>query len=757
MSSQQSSTPGLSPHISPAAAWALSLGTTIGWGSLVVTSNTYLIQAGPAGSITGLIVGAAIMLILARNYHYMMNAFPDAGGAYSYAKEMFGYDYGFLTSWFLVLTYAAVLWANITSLPLFARYFIGSIFRFGHLYTIFGYEVYAGEILLIYAALAVTILLLALSRRLTYYVNVFFAVILTVCITACFIGMMTHHGSSGMSYDPAFLQDRSALSQIIQIACISPWAFIGFENLSHCSEELTFPRTRVFRIFTTAILTATALYIFVFLLSVSAYPPEYSSWLEYIRDHGNLSGIKGLPAFYAAQYYMGQTGVTILITALFGLIITSLIGNSVALSRLFYSLSKDSVLPGQFTFINSGHVPSRALLLVAAVTLPIPFLGRTAIGWIVDVTTIGATLVYALVSASALKLARIRNDRTETATGWAGLIIMVLFEAYLLLPGLFTSSSMEKETFFLFVLWGILGFIFFRNILRRDKAKRFGKSLIVWIGLLSMVLLISLIWMSQSMMSSTNTAMENIRSYYISEGDVSSERAEDEAFIETQIRELRAANGRTIFVATGMFAFSLMILLTNYTYMNRRQRESEEALGQARAIAYNDPLTGVKNKRAFTDREKEMDEHIKAWNEASSDQESAAQAEPVPPFAVLVADLNGLKHINDTYGHKAGDEYIRSASRLICESFQHSPVYRIGGDEFVVLLSGRDYENRDSILSDFNSTVESNIGTDKVVVAAGISDYVPERDKTVHAVFERADNLMYTRKQQLKSMGARSR
>lgn len=165
MSSQQSNAPGLSPHISPAAAWALSLGTTIGWGSLVVTSNTYLIQAGPAGSIIGLIIGAVIMLVMARNYHYMMNAFPDAGGAYSYAKEMFGYDYGFLTSWFLVLTYAAVLWANITSLPLFARYFIGDIFRTGRLYTIFGYEVYAGEIVLIYAALALTVLLLVMSRK----------------------------------------------------------------------------------------------------------------------------------------------------------------------------------------------------------------------------------------------------------------------------------------------------------------------------------------------------------------------------------------------------------------------------------------------------------------------------------------------------------------------------------------------------------------------------------------------------------------
>ena len=104
--------------------WSLSLGTAIGWGSLVVTSNTYLAQSGIAGSMAGLIAGAVIMLIIARNYHYMLNAFPDAGGAYAYAKEIFGYDYGFLISWFLVLTYAAILWANATSLPLFARYFI---------------------------------------------------------------------------------------------------------------------------------------------------------------------------------------------------------------------------------------------------------------------------------------------------------------------------------------------------------------------------------------------------------------------------------------------------------------------------------------------------------------------------------------------------------------------------------------------------------------------------------------------------------
>ena len=79
------------------------MGTSIGWGSLVVTSNTYLSQAGPAGSVLGLTLGALtlgalIMGIIGLNYAYLMRSYPDAGGVYAYAREVFGYDYGFLTA-----------------------------------------------------------------------------------------------------------------------------------------------------------------------------------------------------------------------------------------------------------------------------------------------------------------------------------------------------------------------------------------------------------------------------------------------------------------------------------------------------------------------------------------------------------------------------------------------------------------------------------------------------------------------------------
>nr|MCR4590635.1 APC family permease [Lachnospiraceae bacterium] len=63
---------GLERYISPLGIWAISIGTAIGWGSFIVTGNSDLSSAGPLGSTIGLIIGALIMFVIARNYHYMM-------------------------------------------------------------------------------------------------------------------------------------------------------------------------------------------------------------------------------------------------------------------------------------------------------------------------------------------------------------------------------------------------------------------------------------------------------------------------------------------------------------------------------------------------------------------------------------------------------------------------------------------------------------------------------------------------------------
>ena len=723
----------LSAVVSPAQVWAFSVGTSVGWGALVVPAGTYLAQAGPWGSALGLVLGMAVMLIISRSYAYLMNTYPEAGGAYAFCRELFGYDFGFLTAWFLILIYLAIFWANVTSLPFFDRYFPGSVFRFGRMYSLFGYDVYLGEALLSIAAMLAVSAVCLRSRRATTTVMLILVCVFTLGITVVFLGTVFRPGAA---LSPSFAPDSAPLRQIVRIAVISPWAFVGFESVSHAAEEFRFPHKKTFPILVISVAVTTLMYVFITLLSVTAYPPEYASRLDYIRDLDHLEGIRALPAFYAAQHYMGDFGVGTLMVSLLALVLTSFFGILRALSRLLFALGRDKVFPGKLCALNRHEIPGNAIMAVLAVSLVIPFLGRTAIGWIVDVATVCATLVYALVSMAALKLAGRRKNGLEQGTGIAGLVLMILYGLQLLLPDLVSASDMSRATYFLFIIWSILGFIVFRFILNRDETGRFGKSPVVWAVLLTLVLLISLIWMRQSMISSKRQMVEDIRDYYGQFMEISQLRDADEHFVEDEVRKLEAADTRSILMATGMFAFALLIMATNSSYLSRRTRESER-------IAFTDPMTGVKSKHAHMVREQELDTAI---TEGS-----------VRPFGIVICDVNGLKHVNDTYGHKAGDSYIRSACAIVCELFQHSPVFRIGGDEFVVILMGRDYENRQSILAELRERSKRNIGTENAVVSAGVSVYRSGEDEDVHTVFHRADERMYRDKQELKSLGARTR
>ena len=120
-----------------------------------------------------------------------------------------------------------------------------------------------------------------------------------------------------------------------------------------------------------------------------------------------------------------------------------------------------------------------------------------------------------------------------------------------------------------------------------------------------------------------------------------------------------------------------------------------------------------------------------------------------PPFAVVMLDLNDLKVINDTEGHQAGDQYIKDACMLICNIFKHSPVFRVGGDEFAVISQGGDYEKMEQLLKEVDKHNRKALKNNGVVVACGMSRF--DNDSCVAAVFERADHNMYENKNTLKS------
>ena len=577
-------------NFTPLGIWAFSIGTSIGWGSFIVTCSAYLQKAGILGTVFGLLVGMAVILVITWNLQYMIINSPDAGGIYTFEKRVSGKDSGFLAAWFILLTYLAILWANITSVPLFARFFLGDTFRIGFHYHIFGYEVWLGEALLSIAVLLLIGLLCAKSSGAINAVMIIAALIFSVGFTVCAVLAITKHNGA-FSYSPGFIEDSKAFPQIVNIAAISPWAFIGFENVSHFSEEYKFPVKKIRRILIFSVIITTALYILVSLLSVSAYPPEYKSWLEYISDMGNLSGIKAVPAFYAANYYLGRAGVTVLMLALFGVILTSLIGNMLAVSRLLYAAGREGEGPEKLKELNSRGIPQKAILAIVCVSVAIPFLGRTAIGWIVDVTTLGAIVIYGLTSHAVYKHAKANKSKTEVITGIIGMAIMACFLLLLLIPGILPFYEMETESYILFIVWAVFGLVYFHQLIRRDTEHAYKQRVFVWVILLVMILFASMMWVSRATEQAADTAITQIFEYHQTHPEHDTNEAaieEREAFLEKQADNVTKTNTLYTIVSLGLFIISMTIMLSNYRdnrILVERLSAAEDAAKSAQKIA----------------------------------------------------------------------------------------------------------------------------------------------------------------------------
>ena len=157
---------------------------------------------------------------------------------------------------------------------------------------------------------------------------------------------------------------------------------------------------------------------------------------------------------------------------------------------------------------------------------------------------------------------------------------------------------------------------------------------------------------------------------------------------------------------------------------------------------FTDALTSVKNKGSFNEYTRKLQ-----YNIANGEN---------PSFAIVILDCDNLKIINDQYGHDKGDIYIKSSSRLICNVFKNSPVFRIGGDEFAVVLQDEDYKNRKELTELFEKSAEE-IRTlaenewEKVSVSLGIAEYDPKTDFYVDDVIHRADKTMYENKRARKN------
>ena len=565
----------LKPYLSPLSVWALSFGCAVGWGAFVMPGTTFLPKAGVEGTVLGIAIGALVMLIIGINYHYLINKYPDAGGTLTYTTRTFGYDHGFLSAWFLALVYLAIIWANASALGLICKNLLGNTFQFGFHYRLLGYDVFFGEILLSTTAILICGGVCIIGRKLAAWTQVVFAMLLLGGVVLCASVLLARNAYDPSVIIPAFSANgKKPAAQVFSIIALSPWAFVGFESVSNSARGFKFSPKKTIWIFLSALIAGALVYILLTKMAASVQPEGYSDWAGYIGELDRQEGLAGLPTFFAADHVMGQTGVVILGTAAFAGIVTGLIGNFIAGSRLMYSMAEEGILPEWFGKLNSDSTPGNALVFLMIVSAFIPFLGRTAIGWIVDVNTVGATIAYAYTSAAAFAEAgKVKNKKIQV-TGIIGTITSVVFFFYFMS---WSAGAMSTESYLILASWSILGFVYFRYVFSKDNDKHFGKSTVVWIGLLFLIFFTSLMWIRQATDDMTKEVVNNISEYYEEKNaDQDTEDIKEaEAFLAQQMMRAERTLTRNSIIQMSLIVASLAIMFSIYSTISRREKRME--------------------------------------------------------------------------------------------------------------------------------------------------------------------------------------
>ncbi|MBQ7645996.1 MAG: GGDEF domain-containing protein, partial [Clostridia bacterium] len=211
---------------------------------------------------------------------------------------------------------------------------------------------------------------------------------------------------------------------------------------------------------------------------------------------------------------------------------------------------------------------------------------------------------------------------------------------------------------------------------------------------------------------------------------------EEQVYLSEQGDKINSANILFSIASFAVFIISAGIIINNYQITRKRELEHSKQLRMAENKAATDNLTGTKNRHAYSVKEDMIDAQIAEGS--------------IEAFAVIVCDVNDLKTVNDKQGHHFGDRTIKLTCEIICRIFKHSPVFRIGGDEFVVILENEDYENRAELMEQLERQSAQSGQTVGSTFSAGISEYRKGTDESLLKVFTRADEMMYMKKVSMK-------
>lgn len=435
----------------PIDVWGLALGAIIGWGCFVLPGSAFLPKAGPAGTAAGMLIGALLIIVIALSYGYMIRKFPVSGGEFIYAKEAIGKRNAFVCGWGMILAYWSLIPLNATALALISRYLFPGIVQQGLLYQIAGWDVYAGEVVLASAFIVFMAIINIRGIKQAAWLQTAISLTLVGCILV--VTFLVMSSADWSNFSPGFPDGRRWWKGVFSIVAMAPWAFIGFDCIPQSAEEYNFSHKKSTGIMISAILVAAILYIAICSVTAVGLKP----WQELLADRNNW------PTGHVVRNTLGLAGLSVLGVAMFCAVVSGMNAFYISTSRLMYAMAQEGSLPEWFGVISPKYgTPKHAILFTMGASLFAPWFGREILIWIVDMTSVGAAIVFAYTTASAAIIAKRNGDKGQVWIGIIGCIFSLFFLSLLIIPGMPGYLTFQSRVVLL--VWIGVGLLFYLKI-----------------------------------------------------------------------------------------------------------------------------------------------------------------------------------------------------------------------------------------------------------------------------------------------------
>ncbi len=455
-------------------AWdilVIAFGAMIGWG-WVVSSGNWIESGGVVGAAIAFAIGGIMIFFVGLTYAELTAAMPQCGGEHVFSYRAMGANGSFVCTWAIILGYVSVACFEACAFPTIITYLWPGFLK-GYLYTVAGFDVYASWLIAaIVVALLITVINIIGAKTAAILQTVLTCIIGGAGIVLIVASVIT--GSPDSLQGQMFIGNGSGemFRNIIKVAVVTPFFFIGFDVIPQAAEEINVPLKKIGKMMILSVVLAVIFYACVILaVGYLLNPAE-------IMESQQSSGLVTADAM-AKAFNTKAMAKVIIVGGMCG-IVTSWNSFLLGGSRALYSMAESYMIPPVFAKLHPKYkTPINALYLIGALTMLAPFAGRTMLVWISDAGNFGCCLAYCMVSVSFLILRKKDPDMPRPykvgpykfvgvmAVVMSGLMVLVYC-----IPG--SGGTLAPQEWLMVGAWSLLGVVFF--IVCKNKYKEdFGK------------------------------------------------------------------------------------------------------------------------------------------------------------------------------------------------------------------------------------------------------------------------------------------